>query len=159
MIKTLTIIYFAFWLVLLGAGLYAQKAFLLSSQLGFFCAIIIACVSFYSYKKRVLKKLTQKDNVKTSDDEKIDKISDEQKDAKTLLNEEKARLKAQKTKLKDMGLGTAFVPYRLFAYAILVAGFILLKRNDLLDIFGLFLGLSIMPFGALLAGFLNKESK
>lgn len=159
MIKTLTIIYLIFWLIVFGVGLYINKAFLLSSQLGFFCAIIIACVSFYNYKKRVLKKLKQ-DNIKTSsNNEKIDKISDEQKDAKTLLNEEKARLKAQKTKLKDMGLGTAFVPYRLFAYAILVAGFILLKRNDLLDIFGLFLGLSIMPFGALLAGFLNKENK
>lgn len=159
MIKTLIIIYLIFWLIVFGVGLYINKAFLLSSQLGFFCAIIIACVSFYNYKKRVLKKLKQ-DNIKTSsNNEKIDKISDEQKDAKTLLNEEKARLKAQKTKLKDMGLGTAFVPYRLFAYAILVAGFILLKRNDLLDIFGLFLGLSIMPFGALLTGFLNKENK
>ena len=52
---------------------------------------------------------------------------------------------------------TAFVPFRLIAYAVLVVGFLALKRHDNLDIAAFLIALAAMPAGALIYGVKSNE--
>lgn len=52
---------------------------------------------------------------------------------------------------------TAFVPFRLIAYAVLVVGFLVLKRHDNLDIAAFLIALAAMPAGALIYGVKSNE--
>ena len=52
---------------------------------------------------------------------------------------------------------TAFVPFRLIAYAVLVVGFLVLKRQDSLDIAAFLIALAAMPAGALIYGVKSNE--
>ncbi|WP_122874162.1 potassium transporter TrkA [Campylobacter showae] len=52
---------------------------------------------------------------------------------------------------------TAFVPFRLIAYAVLVVGFLALKRQDSLDIAAFLIALAAMPAGALIYGVKSNE--
>lgn len=52
---------------------------------------------------------------------------------------------------------TAFVPFRLIAYALLVVGFLALKRQDNLDIAAFLIALAAMPAGALIYGVKSNE--
>ncbi|WP_078406153.1 hypothetical protein [Campylobacter pinnipediorum] len=151
--KKLFIIYLIFWLCLSGFGLAFADDFFYSSQIGYFCSIFIAFVSYKSYKRRVLKKLKDKNEL----DEFEEEYEEEQPNDDVSLEDEKRRLKTKKLKLKDMNLDMAFVPYRLFAYAFFVIGFFLLKRHDVLNVFGILVGLSMMPIGALVLGFLQRN--
>ena len=52
---------------------------------------------------------------------------------------------------------TAFVPFRLIAYAVLVVGFLALKRHSNLDIAAFLIALAVMPAGALIYGVKSNE--
>ena len=52
---------------------------------------------------------------------------------------------------------TAFVPFRLIAYAVLVVGFLALKRHGNLDIAAFLIALAVMPTGALIYGVRSNE--
>lgn len=52
---------------------------------------------------------------------------------------------------------TAFVPFRLIAYAVLVVGFLALKRQDNLDVAAFLIALAAMPAGALIYGVKSNE--
>ena len=52
---------------------------------------------------------------------------------------------------------TAFVPFRLIAYAVLVVGFLALKRHGNLDIAAFLIALAAMPAGALIYGVRSNE--
>ena len=52
---------------------------------------------------------------------------------------------------------TAFVPFRLIAYAVLVVGFLALKRHGSLDIAAFLIALAAMPAGALIYGVKSNE--
>ena len=52
---------------------------------------------------------------------------------------------------------TAFVPFRLIAYAVLVVGFLALKRHDSLDVTAFLIALAAMPAGALIYGVRSNE--
>nr|WP_315059963.1 potassium transporter TrkA [uncultured Campylobacter sp.] len=52
---------------------------------------------------------------------------------------------------------TAFVPFRLIAYAVLVVGFLVLKRHGNLDIAAFLIALAAMPAGALIYGVRSNE--
>ena len=52
---------------------------------------------------------------------------------------------------------TVFVPFRLIAYAVLVVGFLALKRQDNLDIAAFLIALAAMPAGALIYGVKSNE--
>ncbi|MGG7047811.1 MULTISPECIES: hypothetical protein [unclassified Campylobacter] len=150
MLKKLSFIYSVFWLVLLCVGLFVSQKFMLSSQVAFFSSLAVVAASFYSYKKRVLSRLDDEEfmqSVKQNDEDDDIQESDVENFS---LKDEKDRLKKQKISLKDMSLTTAFVPYRLIAYALVLLGFLVLRRQESLDIFGFLIGLSGMPFGALM---------
>lgn len=69
--------------------------------------------------------------------------------AKELLKREK---RLAKKNIKFENLQTAFVPFRLIAYAFLVVGFLSLNRNGVFDITAFLLALGVMPVGALIYG-------
>ena len=52
---------------------------------------------------------------------------------------------------------TSFVPFRLIAYAVLVVGFLALKRHGNLDIAAFLIALAAMPAGALIYGVRSNE--
>ena len=64
---------------------------------------------------------------------------------------------AQNLKQNSPNYFTAFVPFRLIAYAVLVVGFLALKRQDNLDIVAFLIALAAMPAGALIYGVKSNE--
>ena len=64
---------------------------------------------------------------------------------------------AQNLKQNSPNYFTAFVPFRLIAYAVLVVGFLELKRHDNLDIAAFLIALAAMPAGALIYGVKSNE--
>jgi len=184
-LKRLLFIYGALWAVLTLAGAFAGVKFIASSQTAFFAALLIIAATFFSYKRRAeMKLLNDRDEILALEAEKDEAEAeiwgDENLDARNLANEktlsargenlggensvrenlknEKARLKRQKTSLKDMNLTAAFTPYRLLAYAALALGFLALKRKGMLDIAGFLIGLAGMPVGAMIFGVLGAKA-
>lgn len=185
-LKRLLFIYGALWAVLTLAGAFAGVKFIASSQTAFFAALLIIAATFFSYKRRAeMKLLNDRDEILALEAEKDEAEAeiwgDENLDARNLANEktlsargenlggensvrenlknEKARLKRQKTSLKDMNLTAAFTPYRLLAYAALALGFLALKRKGMLDIAGFLIGLAGMPVGAMIFGVLGAKAR
>ena len=64
---------------------------------------------------------------------------------------------AQNLKQNSPNYFTAFVPFRLIAYAVLVVGFLALKRHGNLDIAAFLIALAAMPAGALIYGVKSNE--
>ena len=64
---------------------------------------------------------------------------------------------ARNLKQNSSNYFTAFVPFRLIAYAVLVVGFLVLKRHDNLDIAAFLIALAVMPAGALIYGVRSNE--
>ena len=60
---------------------------------------------------------------------------------------------AQNLKQNSPNYFTAFVPFRLIAYAVLVVGFLALKRQDNLDIAAFLIALAAMPAASFIYGF------
>ncbi|MBE3609908.1 hypothetical protein [Campylobacter californiensis] len=171
MIKTLALLYLVFWLILLVLGSFVSLNFILSSQVAFFSSLLILFATFKSYQRRVNASMRDdKDEIlamqKELDDEEEEEWGEQDsqykqgEDVKEFsLKNEKERLKKQKIKLKDLNLTAAFVPYRLLAYAVLILGFLVLKRKEMLDIAGILIGLAPMPIGAFLFGVVSKNVK
>ena len=65
---------------------------------------------------------------------------------------------AQNLKQNSPNFFTAFVPFRLIAYAVLVVGFLALKRHGNLDIAAFLIALAVMPAGALIYGVRSNEN-
>lgn len=65
---------------------------------------------------------------------------------------------AQNLKQNSPNFFTAFVPFRLIAYAVLVVGFLALKRHSNLDIAAFLIALAVMPAGALIYGVRSNEN-
>ena len=64
---------------------------------------------------------------------------------------------ARNLKQNSSNYFTAFVPFRLIAYAVLVVGFLALKRHGNLDIAAFLIALAAMPAGALIYGARSNE--
>lgn len=64
---------------------------------------------------------------------------------------------AQNLKQNSPNYFTAFVPFRLIAYAVLVVGFLALKRHGNLDVAAFLIALAAMPAGALIYGVKSNE--
>ena len=64
---------------------------------------------------------------------------------------------ARNLKQNSPNYSTAFVSFRLIAYAVLVVGFLALKRHGNLDIAAFLIALAAMPAGALIYGVKSNE--
>ena len=82
-------------------------------------------------------------------------LSESSKDSETKPS--KKQNFARNLKQNSPNYFTAFVPFRLIAYAVLVVGFLALKRQDNLDIAAFLIALAAMPVGALIYGVKSNE--
>lgn len=82
-------------------------------------------------------------------------LSESSKDSETKPS--KKQNFARNLKQNSPNYFTAFVPFRLIAYAVLVVGFLALKRQDNLDIAAFLIALAAMPAGALVYGVKSNE--
>lgn len=82
-------------------------------------------------------------------------LSESSKDSETKPS--KKQNFARNLKQNSPNYFTAFVPFRLIAYAVLVVGFLALKRQDNLDIAAFLIALAAMPAGALIYGVKSNE--
>lgn len=101
--------------------------------------------SMYAYKKMVNTQLEsevineERDLLDTIEDphelyEEFSEESDEQKDLKTIVKEEKKKIKTLNVKSMKHGAKGSLSLFRLIPYIFLILGFIALNNNKLLDI-------------------------
>ena len=171
--KKLLAIYGVFEISLLVSSVFFGKEWFYSSHVAFFSSLLILFATFKSYKKRVLSKIEdEKLNLEDEEDDWGENFHTN-KGIKTDLNDEnfkdeagselsaKEILKQEKAAIRNMpkfaNLQTAFVPFRLMAYAVLVIGFLFLNRHENLNIIAFLSALGIMPIGALIYGAMSKD--
>ncbi len=145
-------------------------AFFLNFQIAFLASVLILLGSTYSYKRLVDSRVEAED--RPDDTDLIEKIDDpfdlyseeiiselnveEDMDLKSVVKEEKARLKSQKNTLKNTAKSApALVSiFRVVPYLFLVLGFIGLKNNALLSLPPFLVGLG---FGIVVGFFMGRS--
>lgn len=173
MIKTISTYARIFFIVdfILIAFSYFQEnpLFLLNTQIAFISSLVISLATFFSFKNNVAKRLDnldlnennlgQRDKLDELDDPfdlySDDIINEESKELsadeiKTILKEEKDRVKQNSFKNTVSGIGTFVSVYRLASYAVLIIGFFYLTNNKLFFAPAYLLGLFVVPLSALL---------
>ena len=156
------VVIFALWLY--------SFAFFMSLQVAFLSSVFILLGSTYSYKRLVDRRVASED--RPDDTDLIEKIEDpfdlyseeintesmqtEEVDLKTVVKEEKRRLKENKQTIKNTTKSApALVSiFRVVPYIFLVLGFIGLKNNELLMLTPFLIGLGV----GIIVGFLMGKS-
>ena len=133
--------------------------FFLNFQIAFLASVIIMLGSLYSYKRLVDRRVASED--RPDDTDLVDKLDDpfdlyseeiksealvdEEVDLKTVVKEERTRLKSQKNTMKNTAKSApALVSiFRVVPYLFLVLGFIGLKNNALLSLTPFLIGLGV----------------
>lgn len=156
--------------------LEANYLWLLNTQVAFISSLFISLATFLSYNKNVKKRLEglneKMDNLGDRDvideiDDPYDLYSDDvinesEKELtaieiKTILKEEKDRVKRNSLK-NTFFSGTAFISiYRIAGYVILVVGFFYLTNNKIFEPVSYLTGLLVVPISVLIAGYLIKK--
>ncbi|MEN8147491.1 MAG: hypothetical protein ABFR02_07715 [Campylobacterota bacterium] len=153
---------FALWLY--------SYAFFINFQVAFLSSVLILLGSTYSYKRLVDRRVASED--RPDDTDLIDKIDDpfdlyseeigseamevEEVDLKTVVKEEKKRLKENKQTVKNTAKSApALVSiFRVVPYLFLVLGFIGLNNNGLLSLVPFLVGLG---FGVVAGLFMGRS--
>jgi hypothetical protein len=137
-------------------------------ETAFFSALLVILGSIYSYRSLVMKQVASAEV--TYQEDAIDRIEDpfdlydeesagetqegarEEVDFKTLIKEEKQRLKSSKKGVENMKKSAPAMisVYRLVPYGILALGFVALKNNGILALWPYLLGLGVGVLGGLL---------
>jgi hypothetical protein len=121
-----------------------------SSQVGFFTTILVTISSFYSYRSFVKRGSLNRDLVLMHRD-KLDKVDDEFDLYDNDSNNSRVdrNLKERVKNFKNT-LPIYLSPLRVVAYLIFLLGFFYLDNNQLLNIFGYLLGISVIPLSSIL---------
>lgn len=174
MLKNFALFYVLLDLALIAICAYFGAICVLNSQLGLACAFLIAFASFYGYAKRVKLKAQNAiinddfdeifdENLEQNFDENSSKILDNSaKNSSENFNENldensknKSSKISQNSKVKipfsAYEFISAFAPFRLVSYAVLVLCFFWLLKNNIFEPISFLAGVAMMPFGALLA--------
>ncbi|HSR73408.1 MAG TPA: hypothetical protein VLL31_01065 [Sulfurovum sp.] len=155
--KILTLLVSVDILLLLITIIFFDIKVVYNTQIGYITASLVMVASIMSYRRMVNARV--KHNIITMDDSKdvIDKLEDpydlysetvteaEEKDYAQIVKEEKKKLKENRRTIYQTIKDTkaALSIYRLGAYAVLILGFLYLKRHDLLHIPSYILSLGI----------------
>ncbi len=152
---------FALWLY--------SYAFFINFQIAFLASVLILLGSTYSYKRLVDSRVASED--RPDDTDLVDKLDDpfdlyseeissapmaaEELDLKTVVQEEKKRLKENKHTIKNTAKSApALVSiFRVVPYLFLVLGFIGLNNNGLLSLVPFLVGLG---FGVVVGLFMGR---
>ncbi len=132
---------FAIAQIVILASLIISFEFFINFQIAFLSAYLIIAASMFSYKKMVDAKLksNQFEEYRDVDDKILDPFGfDEEvveyEDIKTMLKEERKKIKLLDFQAVAKNSSASFNPFRIGAYVFLVVGFIALKNNDLLAV-------------------------
>ena len=154
-------------LLIFGLWIYSYQ-FFLNFQIAFIASVLILLGSTYSYKRLVDSRVASED--RPDDTDLVDKLDDpfdlysdeviaqevaEDVDLSAVVKEEKARLKANKSTIKNTAKSApALVSiFRVVPYLFLVLGFIGLKNNNLLSLLPFLVGLG---FGIVMGYLLGR---
>lgn len=121
--------------------------FFINAQIAFLSSFFIILGSMYAYKNMIDHKIKNEEIDEKRDD--IDSILDpyelddetpinekpiEELDLKSIVKEEKKKIKLLNMSDVKKGSSASFSPYRLVPYLFLIIAFIALKNNELLNI-------------------------
>lgn len=121
--------------------------FFINAQIAFLSSFFIIVGSMYAYKNMVDNKIKNEEIEEQRDD--IDRVLDpyelddetpinekpyEELDLKSIVKEEKKKIKLLNISDIKKGSSASFSPYRLVPYLFLIISFIALKNNELLNI-------------------------
>lgn len=70
----------------------------------------------------------------------------------------KKNMKNNSFKNTISSLGSFTSVYRIIGYVLLVVGFFYLNNNNILNIYGFLLGISVVPIGTFVFGFVTNKS-
>ncbi len=160
-------IYLGANLFLIAISSFMGGLWLLNTQVAFICSMIITFTTFYSYSSSVKKRLETGLYLPEVDDDERDEddphgfyAEDDSlapKDFKTMIKEEKVRLKKGGSKNSLRSLSGLFLPYRLVAYGFLFLAFLYLQRHELFEVLPFLLGLSVVPLSSLVIPLFLRE--
>ena len=133
-------------LLIIATSLFSFS-FFINLQIAFLSSLFIILGSSYAYRKMVNTQVasdmvngerdlldTIEDPHELYDDEPLNEAPAEELDLKTIVKEEKAKIKTLSIKSMKHGIKGSASLFRLVPYVFLVLGFIALKNNELLDI-------------------------
>ncbi len=161
-------------IVIIFCLISSNYIWLINTQIAFISTVIITIGSFLGYKRNVEKRVqNSSDGELISDDrDKVDEIDDpfdlyseiKQVDEKELSSEEiKTILKEEKEKVKRNSIKNTFFSasgfasiYRIIGYVSLVLGFFILNNNGIFDVYSYLVGLFITTFSVLTTLAINK---
>ena len=167
MVKRAISIFIGAQALLIGAYFISHTAFI-NAEVGFLSAFFIILGSSYAYKRMVQSKVANGEYVEER--ELLDKIEDphelfddkpindapyEELDLKSIIKEEKAKVKNFSVKNIKYGAKGGISAFRIVPYVLLVLGFIALKNNELLS---LWYYLPALTFGIIIGAFVSKEA-
>ena len=153
-------------LILIAISSFMGGLWLLNTQVAFICSMFITFSSFYAYKRMVSKSLEDKDLIVEQEQDEDDPYGlyteDEEpkaQDFKTMVKEEKARLKSKGHNIKNtfQSISGLLFPYRLIAYGFLVLAFLYLQRQGVFETIPFLLGLAIVPVSSLILPWMQRE--
>jgi len=132
--------------LVLSTALYS-KSFFINTQVAFLSSMFVIVGASLAYKKMVITKVdaevyederdlldTIEDPHGLYDEEDINEAPAEELDLKTIVKEEKAKIKTFSVKSMKHGARGSVSVFRIVPYIFLVLGFIALENNNLLDL-------------------------
>ena len=148
--KTISIILFV-ELLIISTNIISYK-FFINAQVAFLSSLFILLGSMYSYKRLVEKRV--ENGLYSEDRDELDKIDDpydlydekeelQTEDIKTVIKEERKKLKGGNLKNTKIAASATMSFFRLVPYLFLVFGFIGLQNNKNLEILPYLLFLSV----------------
>lgn len=156
--------------------IFFNTNFLLNNQVAFFCSLFITLASFLGYKKSITQRVDEADKsmISENDRDSIDEIEDpydlysddivnyEEKELtpneiKTIIQDEKKRIKRNSFKNMFTTGGGYISIYRISGYVLLVLCFFILNNHGIFNPIGFLLGLGIVPISAIFSNFILKQ--
>lgn len=133
--------------LLIITSFFISFSFFINLQIAFLSSLFIILGSSYSYKKMIINQVasdivedkrdileTIEDPHELYEDDSINYASVEELDLKTIVKEEKKKIKTFSFNSMKHGIKGSTSMFRLVPYVFLILGFIALKNNELLDI-------------------------
>lgn len=146
---------------------FLSKAAFINVEVAFLSAFLVIIGSSYAYKQMVKSQLesgnyeekrdileTIEDPHELYDDEEINNAPYEELDLKSIVKEEKAKIKTFSLQSAKHGVRGSLSLFRLLPYLFLVLGFIALKNNGILNLWYYLPALSV---GIVVGSFISKE--
>ena len=155
-------------IVLIIISYFMGGLWLINTQVGFICSMIIVIASFFSYRSMIEKRLQNGDIPQERDER--DKIDDKYQvfNEKKILNnrefmalDKKNRKKASGIKLFFTSLfkskSAIFGPLRIMAYLLFISSIYFLVNNDIFSMLPFLVGVSMVPVSSILSGIITEN--